>query len=355
MTRQTLKETIYTSAQRALVQIRKDGSLPPGHNGPYFDNETPVRNTGHWLMVFLKAYEHSGESRFKEAAAQCLNFLLSEKSRPHNATFWHRMNPKKDFTNGLIGQAWTIEALVYAYTVFKDERILEVAKEVFNLHPYDNELKGWKTVNIDGAVSRFDYTFNHQLWFCAAGALLLKEGSDKASESVMDFIKNIPNAVKLYNSGVIRHIPPFFLKKGLIMKLRAFVSEMRRNIKEYSYIYQKSIGYHGFNLYAIALIDNTLKDSNLLRTNSIKKAIRATEKNTFRKLTLSSKYAYPYNPIGFELAYTYYVLGDIEKTDYWLTQQYQQTFDTNSGMFDGGKTFDKLTAAARIYEAIRLV
>ncbi len=352
---QTLKETIYSSAKHALTLIREDGSLPPGHNGPYFDDETPVRNTGHWLMVFLKTYEFSKEIEFKEAALRCVDFILSEKSRPHNATFWHRKNPKKDFTNGVVGQAWTIEALVYAYTFFREDRILEAACEVFILHPYDKHLKGWRTVNIDGTIGRFDYTFNHQLWFCAAGALLVKEGFDKAKPSVMDFIKNMPKAIKLYNTGVIKHIPPLFLKKGIIMKLRALASEMKRNLKQHSYIYQKSVGYHGFNLYAIALIAHTLKDSKLLQSDSITKAIDTTDKDSFRKRTNISKYAYPYNPIGFELAFVFYVLGDIKKMEYWLDQQYQQTFDPNSGMFDGGQTFDKLTAASRIYEAIRLV
>lgn len=26
--------------------------MPPGHNGPYFDVETPIRNTAHWLTFF---------------------------------------------------------------------------------------------------------------------------------------------------------------------------------------------------------------------------------------------------------------------------------------------------------------
>lgn len=36
------------------------------------------------------------------------------EARPMAATFWHRKNPEKDACNGLIGQAWTIEALTMA-------------------------------------------------------------------------------------------------------------------------------------------------------------------------------------------------------------------------------------------------
>ena len=52
-----LYEIISLSASSALKLQRDDGSMPPGWNGPYRQQETPVRNTAHWLITFLKAYE----------------------------------------------------------------------------------------------------------------------------------------------------------------------------------------------------------------------------------------------------------------------------------------------------------
>ena len=44
-----------------------------------------------------------------------------------NATFYCRLNPEKDFSNGLIGQAWVIEALVEAHKLTKEDSYIEKA------------------------------------------------------------------------------------------------------------------------------------------------------------------------------------------------------------------------------------
>jgi hypothetical protein len=57
MTLRTLYDFLGSAADRGLRFQKEDGSFPPGYNGSYDDPETPVRNTGHWLITFLKAYE----------------------------------------------------------------------------------------------------------------------------------------------------------------------------------------------------------------------------------------------------------------------------------------------------------
>ncbi len=55
-----LLSNIIQQSSKAALQIQSDdGSFPPGHNGPYHDQETPVRNTAHWLFTMLKACEIS--------------------------------------------------------------------------------------------------------------------------------------------------------------------------------------------------------------------------------------------------------------------------------------------------------
>ena len=66
-TQASLHEVIVSSASAALTLQRDDGSMPAGHNGPYYDPETPVRNTAHWLITFSRAYELSGAERFLDA------------------------------------------------------------------------------------------------------------------------------------------------------------------------------------------------------------------------------------------------------------------------------------------------
>ena len=41
----TLYECLIKSAKKALSLQQNDGSMLAGHNGSYFDPETPVRNT----------------------------------------------------------------------------------------------------------------------------------------------------------------------------------------------------------------------------------------------------------------------------------------------------------------------
>jgi hypothetical protein len=44
-------------------QDQATGAMPPGHNGPYQDPETPVRNTAHWIQTYLAANRMTGDER----------------------------------------------------------------------------------------------------------------------------------------------------------------------------------------------------------------------------------------------------------------------------------------------------
>lgn len=354
MTAITLDQIFVISANEGIKELEKGQFIPGGMNGPYKDKETPVRNTGHWLMIFLRAFSITNEKHFEDAAEKCLNYLMSSAARPMNATFWHRCKPEKDFTNGLMGQAWTIEALVTAYRHFKNESILALAKEVFLLHPYDTNKNGWKIVNVDGSIRDFDVTFNHQLWFAAAGAMIMRENSAEEMPGVINFTKNIPNNLQLYSDGVIKHIPTYYLKKGKLEKAWSTYSMLKQSKSKSDYIYLKSVGYHGFNLYAIAMINEFLPSSDLLNLSKIKDAMAVTFTPKFRNNLNSSKYAYPYNPAGIELSYLFQQLANSQEKEFWLKEQIIRTFDFSKGLMIKNQEFDQNTASARLYEAVRL-
>ena len=82
-----LSDLIINSANAAINHKRKDGSIPPGHNGPYHDQETPVRNTGHYIITFSKAYELSGEKVYFDGIKQAADYLYSDSARPQNNSF----------------------------------------------------------------------------------------------------------------------------------------------------------------------------------------------------------------------------------------------------------------------------
>src|SRR5512134_800532 len=116
----TLHEVIVDSARAAIALMSPStGSVPGGHNGPYHDPETPVRTTSHWLITFVAAYRISVGDVFRDAACRAAGYLQTEDARPRRKTFYHRLNPSKDGCNGLVGQAWTLEALLESYEVLE--------------------------------------------------------------------------------------------------------------------------------------------------------------------------------------------------------------------------------------------
>ena len=126
-----LSDFIILSAEKALKLQDNNGSFPPGHNGPYHDPETPVRNSGHWLITFAKCFSLTGKSVFRERVVGAGKYLMSKTARPYGHSFHHRNKNNKDRCNGLIGQAWTIEAIAQAAMTLEDESYSDLAEDVF--------------------------------------------------------------------------------------------------------------------------------------------------------------------------------------------------------------------------------
>lgn len=92
-----LWDLIVKSAERGKELQAEDGHMPAGHNGPHNDQETPVRNTAHWCITFLKVYEWTGKSEFKKAAKQAADYLINKEACPMNTTFGVVRTQKKIF------------------------------------------------------------------------------------------------------------------------------------------------------------------------------------------------------------------------------------------------------------------
>src|SRR5699024_2429091 len=111
--------------------IEAHGFVIGGHNGPYYDKETPVRNTSHIASVLLYYYEQTKQEKYYNAILECGNFLLSKDARPYNYTFYCRLDENKDKSNGIIGQAWAIEGLISVYKATKEIKYLNLAQKIF--------------------------------------------------------------------------------------------------------------------------------------------------------------------------------------------------------------------------------
>ena len=89
-------------SNRALANL--EFYLQPGHNGPYNDPETPVRNYGHWLITFSKCFEVTGEQKYLDKINELADYIILKESRPFGFSFHHRSKEGKDKCNGLVGQ-----------------------------------------------------------------------------------------------------------------------------------------------------------------------------------------------------------------------------------------------------------
>lgn len=348
-----LYDIILLSASSALSTQNEDGSMPPGWNGPYHQAETPVRNTAHWLITFLKAHEITNDDRYKKAAKKCAEYLLSNETRPMNATFWHRKTARKDKCNGLIGQAWTIEALMTAGEKLQINKCKELAKEVFLIHPFDETCGLWKRVDIDGNVLTFDFVFNHQLWFAACGEMI---ASKEVEEEVLKFMDTLNRNLTTDQTGLIKH----FISSKCRLKARAYDALIKLYLKNkgHDYVLTLEEGYQSFNLYAFALLKKFAPQHPFWTSNEFILILRHIQLNPYRRKLENNKYGLPYNPVGFENAFAIHTFSDYFKENNflpseWLSWQINEHFDFGIGLM-AKNTVDPITLSARIYEATRL-
>jgi len=360
-----LEEIVISSAEKGLKLQEESGRMPPGSNGPWEDKETPVRNTSHWCITFLNTFEITDEERFLTAGEKCANFILEERFRPNGNTFQCRINPKKDYCNGLIGQAWVIEALSKAYEITKEDKYHEIAVKVFKEHPFDEILGLWKSVDTDGEILGYDTTFNHQLWFAASGSLL----KDKEINQEIDrFMDRLEENLSVHKSGLVQHkLSPNLNLKGLVKALKEKRTDIinlkiedldrkwnnkripRNNLKELA------VGYHSFNMYGFALLNENYSNHSFWESNKFKEALEAIDAEDYKSRVEENKYGYPYNPPGIENAYAIQTFDNLrsERAETWLEKQFEKTFNFDTGLMERNSS-DRETCSARIYEATRV-
>jgi hypothetical protein len=350
-----LEDVVVAAAGSALSLQAESGSLPAGHNGPYRDPETPVRNTAHWTITFLSAWELTGHLAFRAAAERAVSYLCSPEARPRGGAFHCRSQAGKDHTNGVIGQAWAIEALAEAGARLGRPELFRLAEKIFLMHPYEAREGGWRRVSLAGDPGDFDRTFNHQLWFCAAGAMLVAVGREGPARAVRDFVARLPGHLRLYPSGLIRHARGSFLAARA--RERALgVARSLRNAWHARALHEKSIGYHAFNTYAFAIIERALPELRITASAPVASALEYLSSHEYSSSIDGNPFGFPYNPPGFECAVTIdtFFPRMRARADEWLDRQLAATFDPATGHVDRNVA-DRATSAARLYEACRLL
>ena len=181
--------------------------MPAGRNGPYDNPETHIRNTGHWISTWSKAYRTVGDEVFRQAGARALAYILSTARDRRPRSNLEFRTAGQDRCNGVIGAAWMIESLTDAYAWLGDASALQLAMDLHEVHPFDSALGLWQSVDSNGDIQSFDATFNHQLWF-AAGAARLGEHSGHARSQIEVFLDRLDEPLVLDEDGQVAHRIP---------------------------------------------------------------------------------------------------------------------------------------------------
>lgn len=350
-----LDDYIYLKCSQYSSVVRQLGHAEAGINGPYSHSDTPVRNTAHWLIAFSWAAEKYNDDRMRDSAKTCLDYLMSEQARPMGASFHCRSTPEKDFCNGLIGQAWCIEALCYAAEKLKRDDARDLALSVYRMHPFVDGKSIWRRLACDGSLLSVDSTFNHQLWFAAASAQIKDSEVDG---QISRFIDNAILHLDTYYDGVIYHAS----KLGSVIARNLSSAELAKSVYDVFWrarsrkrLYSKSVGYHCFNLYAFAMLKQSFPNDAVWKSRIIHRLTQAISTEKFRSSLRKSEYGWPYNPPGLEAAYFLeQFTGNELEAEYWVHQHCSITYDINSEDLLTKLANDKVTVSARIYEAVRL-
>lgn len=287
--------TIGTYLGNRIIDLGPNmGYIPGGINGPYFDVETPIRNSSHALIIFSFLYHYTQVNDYLTLALKLKNFLRNPKVFAQDGVYIHRQKAGKDWCNGVIGQAWVIESLNIAASLLEDEDLRQTAREAASAFTFDNNVKAWAAYDPGSKSKKIDYTLNHQLWYAAA----ISELNDpNLLDDVAQFLNQLASfGFRPRKDGLINH--QLYAKSAKSWALRTrYEFAYKRNLKTAS---QKEIGYHLYNLYPLARLFQKLPLHPLFSSEKFLSAIKYAQSDGFLNALAGNKYAFPYNSPSFE-------------------------------------------------------
>lgn len=374
-----VNEFIKEIADKNFDYILEKGHAKAGVNGPYRFTDTPVRNSGHWLIIASYLWKTTREERYKKVAFCLADYLVFEQKKTVSGAIECMTGERFDHLNGLIGQAWTIEALVYAYEVFKIRKYLDAAVKIFYSQKFDEKNCLWERIEITGENIGFDFTLNHQVWFACAGLMLLeKVMDDRIYREVYDFLNALENKYfDIYANGLIKHYgtmkspyqPP--MSRRIKQAIKNMLIPMRKmNPNKFDSKVQEK-GYHLFELYGYAIVHQYNLKYGLFQKNKFKKAldyglnldminkmfnINPVLNGSTDGLTRMNRFGYAYNSPAFEyplIEYSFTGNFDEKKALTLIQIQKKLMYNEKTGKMDRFN-YDPETLTARIYESIRL-
>ena len=355
-------------AEGNFKRFNEIGYAVPGHNGPHGHLDTPVRNTAHYLIIYSYLYKTTLNEKYKNLCKKFVEYLLAKQKESDSGAIKCMESNLFDHLNGLIGQAWVIEALIYYYEVFNDNRCLEAAKKIFYSQKYDYEKHVWSRIELDGRNIGIDNAYNHQVWFAACSYKLSEYLNDKKIDSmIQDFLtKGVERDFRIYSDGLLRHT--IALKSKALRKenfkrtIKVLLSPLKKqNPRKFDYKYIER-AYHIFDMYGFTILENHYGELPIFSSRRYKKALSlATDINFYNKNNhavsadeIFNVYSYSYNSPAFEYAFIAKSHDNYDKKMDMLafSTQIQLMFEKNTRLFSKNNP-DIETWNARTYELIR--
>ncbi len=350
-------------------EFKKLGHAIAGHNGPHGHLDTPVRNTAHYLITYLYLYKVTRKQEYFELCKTFADYLCKEQKKSKSGAIECMTTDRFDHLNGVIGQAWVIEALLYYYEFTNDINCLECAKSIFMSQRYNYEKHGFERIELDGRNIGIDVTYNHQVWFLACSAPLDDYYPElEISQIVEDFINiGASSDFRLYRNGDLYHTissadSSRFSKKNVIKVLATPIRSLCPQKLDLHYINR---GYHIFDVYGFCILKERYGYLPFFKSEVYKKAVEHVKDiHTFNKRNGVYKYlnkgtdfniyGYGYNSPAFEAPYVALVEGfySEELCQKTFTIQKKLMYDEQTGIMCRNNA-DIETWNAKTYEIVR--
>lgn len=372
---QYYRDEIDLMVNQNLELVLKNSKIKNGWNGPYYDYETPLRNVSHWIVTFSIYYKQTKDIRYYNAIKILCNDYYNEIYIPDGKSCTCRIKCGKDKTNGLIGQAWVIEGLIAAAQTLSDDSYYDKAVNLFQAQRFDRKYNMWSVIETNNDDRGFDNTYNHQLWFAAAGSQILDYRYDKViDEEIKLFLKESENLMVVHSNGLLFHYAKYYpsIRKKLWF-YKVYYKANKGLKKEIPSLVYKEEGYHLFSIYAFAILYTRYEKESFFKSSKFKKILNYSfKKNFLKKLSNADRkldntnigrivdgdfnaYSYPYNSPAFEMPYIMKIFNehyDSNTINELLNEQFRITYDKTRKGFNKN-TEDKHTLNARIYELVR--
>lgn len=279
-------------ARVAVRAQRPDGGFEPGRNGPHQHRMTDARITGHWALTLLAAHRISRLAVFRDAALLAFKRLLSKDIFVKQSYFLHRVDARRDETNGLIGQAWSIEALAIGGHLLGEPRLLEAARGVATRQSFDDDLGLWQKSPPQGKPRLLEMTANQQAWFAGAVSLLNPPKDSVLGNRLTRFLDRADSNFRHRTSGRfnlrIRPVTwPDSAKKLLLDAYRHKTVE------------RKESAYHAFHLVGLANVKSWCDLHSYWESTSFQSAIHFALQQIRSSQLAENPFGLTYNVNGF--------------------------------------------------------